>query len=415
MIRILQNRARALADEAGFSIVEMMMALSMISIGFLALAGTASTGARMLAEARQRQAATEIAGREIEHLRNIPYDEVAFTTGLTRSSDPDDPDFWLSDDGLSYDHQQDGTFEPLVIDANGVIEHTEDIAVGPTLLTVHRYVTWVDDPAITGTEDYKRLTIVAFYRAPVNTGRAREVRASALFTPGTVFVPGEQASGATGGGGSPTPSPSPTPTGACSGDTTAPTGTFSILSGTGAAQGFTSSTTVTISMSPTDACAPITVELSNDNVAFGTPVTYDVTNPTATWVIPGGDGSKSVWARFTDGVGNSRVVGPQAIVLDQTLPTAPTSLSKSLSCSGQDRTAALSWGASSDANLLGYRLYRSIDSGAFEVAKTTSMLTASDTHKKNLDSVRFYVVAYDKAGNEGIPSDEISLAKNQCA
>jgi len=412
---LLRGRLGRLRDEDGFSLAEVMVALTIIAVGFLGLATTASTGARMLAEARQRQAATEIANRELEHIRNIPYDDVALTGALTKSTDPDDPDFHVSVDGLGYDHDKNASDDLLVIDADGLISHLEETNVGPTLLRIYRYVTWVDDPNVTGMQDYKRLTLIAYFRAPVNTGRPREVRVSALFTPGTVIVEGEDASGTTGSSSTPAPTPSPTPSGSCAGDTTAPGGTFTILSGTGAATGFTASTTVTIQLSPSDSCTPITIAFSNDSTNWGTAVTYDESNPTATWVLTSGDGVKNVWARFTDGVGNASVKGPKAITLDRTPPTVPGTLARSISCSGNNRTVNLSWASSTDANLIGYRVYRSVDNQEYAVLAQVSTLTRSDTHQKNLDSVRYYVVGYDKAGNESDATNVISLAKNQCS
>ena len=43
------------------------------------------------------------------------------------------------------------------------------------------------------------------------------------------------------------------------------------------------------------------------------------------------------------------------------------------------------------------------------------MCLASDTTKKSLDSARYYVVAYDKAGNESIATPIIAFTKNQCS
>lgn len=407
-------KARLLEDERGFSLAEMVAALTLISVGFIALASAASTGARMLAEGRQRQAATEIANRELEHLRNIPYVDAGMATvPLSYSTEPENPDHFLSGDGTSYDHDGDGAFEPLVED--GLIEHTEDLDVGSTDLRIYRFITWVDDPDVTGSQDYKRLTMIAFYRAPVATGRPREVRASALFTPGAFLVEGDASSGTEGSGVGPVPTPTAAPPGSCTGDTSGPTGTFEILSGTGADTGYTASTTVTLRLSPVDPCAPITVEFSNDSVLFGDTVTYDSANPTATWTLSAGDGSKSVWAKFFDGIGNASLVGPESITVDQTPPTAPGTLSRTVSCSGSDRTVILSWGASTDTNLVGYRVYRSIDGGAYEVVASTTSLSASNTHKKSLDSVRFNVKAYDRAGNEGSATNEIVLSKNQCS
>jgi len=412
-IRALRRRLGR--DEEGFTLVELMGSLTLLAFGFIALATASSTGSRLLAQGKQRQAATEVASRQVEHIRNIPYDNVALSSTPAHSADPDNPDYWVSGDG--YDHDENATYETLVTDtSDGHIEHVEDVTVGSTLLRAYHYVTWVDDPDVTGTEDYKRVTVVVKYLAPANLGRPQTVRASTLLTTGTVSIGGTAMTSQAGTVPLPSPSPAPVPSGTCSGDTTGPTGTFTILSGTGADEGFTASTTVTLSLAPSDACLPITVKLSNNNVSYGDSVTYDPNNPTTTWTIASGDGQKSVWAKFVDGLGNTRTVGPKTITLDQTRPVMPLGLNvASVSCSGSNRTVSLTWGAASDTNLVGYRLYRSIDSEPWTIVKVTASFTASDTHIKTLDSVRFRVVAYDKAGNESDPTQEQAFAKNQCS
>lgn len=412
---VLRGLRSRLNDEAGFSLIELVAALSLLGFGFFALAGAASTGARLLVEGRQRQAATEIASREIEHLRNFSYDQVVLQDTPPTSSEPRDPDYHVSADQTQYDYTGNGDWEDLLIDAtDGSIIHHETVIVGSTTLTVHRFITWVDDPNVTGTQDYKRVTIAVVYRAPIDTGSSRTITASALFTTGNIIVGGTSLGPSEGTDATPLPEES-LPSTTCDGDSSPPSGSFSILSGTGASEGFTASETVTISLSPSDDCTPITARFSNDGIVFGDPVTYDPANPTATWTVPTGDGSKSVWTKYADANGNAQVFGPKSITLDQTSPTVPGTLTKSVSCSGDERTVTLSWGASSDTNLVGYRVYRSIDGGPFEVLLTTSSLSGSDTHKKTLDSVQYRVVAYDKAGNEGSPTNVVAVSKNQCS
>ena len=88
---------------------------------------------------------------------------------------------------------------------------------------------------------------------------------------------------------------------------------------------------------------------------------------------------------------------------------------RSVSCSGTNRTVVLTWGSATDTNLKGYRVYQSINSGTWQAIGTSSTTTSSDTHKKSLDSVRYYVVAYDKAGNESNATNIVSLSKNKCS
>jgi prepilin-type N-terminal cleavage/methylation domain-containing protein len=416
----MEHRRRG-SDEDGFTLVELVVALTLISIGFLALAGATSSAARMLLQSKQRQAASEQANAAIEHIRNVPYDQVALSSAPAHSTDTANPDYYVSANGVTYDHKRNGTgVEPLDVDtSSGQVLHVENVTVGSTVMTLYQYVTWVDDPGITGAEDYKRVVVLVTFSSTDNPGRTHTVEASTLLTSGSVTVGGTASSASQGSSPSPTATPTPTPspsaTGPCTGDTTGPTGTFTILSGNGSQTGFTASTAVSISLAPVDSCAPISVGFSNDNVTFGSTVTYDAANPTTTWTVASGDGTKSVWTKFTDGVANASTVGPQSITLDQTKPTVPGTLGRTVSCSGSNRTVTLSWGVSTDANFVGYRIYKNTNNTGYVALKTTASLTTQDTDSKTLNSLNYKIVGYDKAGNEGTATNVISLAKNSCS
>jgi prepilin-type N-terminal cleavage/methylation domain-containing protein len=406
-------RSRLADREDGFTIIELMAALSVLAIGFMSLAGALGIGFKQIALGRQRQTATEIGNARIEHLRNVPYTSVAMSSAPIHSEDVDDPDRFVSNDGSQFDYSGGDTFEDLVVDeTSGQVLHIEDpVTVGATIMTVYQYVTWSDQA-----NNVKRLTVVVVYRPTVIEGAAKLVRISTLFTPGTVTVTGTSA-GATQGTSTPTPSATPTatPTGGCSTDTSAPSGTFWILSGTGSQTGYTASTTVSLSMSFTDSCTPITVEFSNDGTNYSSAVTYDSLNPTVSWTLTSGNGTRNVWAKVSDGAGNTATLGPSSIVLDTTAPSVPGTLSRTVSCASSDRTVHLTWGSSTDTNLAGYRAYRSINSAAWTAIGTSSSSTFNDTHKKSLDSVRYYVVGYDRAGNESNATNTIALSKNKCS
>jgi prepilin-type N-terminal cleavage/methylation domain-containing protein len=407
----MKIRSRLAESEDGFTIVELMAALSVLAIGFFSLAAALGIGFKQIALGRQRQTATEIANARIEHLRNVPYAAVGLSSAPVYAEDVEDPDHFLSTDGSQYDYSGNETFEDVIVDeSGGQVLHLEDpVQVGTTTMTVFQYVTWADQP-----NDVKRLTVVVVYRPAAIPGAAKFVRMSTYFTPGTVTV-GGTTPGATQGTSSPTPSPTPTATTPCGSDTQAPSGTFSIASGTGSDVGYTSTVTATLSLSFSDTCTPITVEFSNDGTTFGPWVAFDPLNPSVSWTLTAGAGVKSVWARVQDGLGNQNSLGPNQITLDTTKPTVPGTLAKSVSCSGTNRTVVLTWGSATDTNLKGYRVYQSINSGTWQAIGTSSTTTASDTHKKSLDSVRYYVVAYDKAGNESNATNVVSLSKNKCS
>ena len=58
-------------DERGLTIVETLIAVVMLAIGVLALAGTGASVIRMLADGRRTAAAAQVAASRIEVLRRI--------------------------------------------------------------------------------------------------------------------------------------------------------------------------------------------------------------------------------------------------------------------------------------------------------------------------------------------------------
>lgn len=396
-----------------------MMILAIVAGGF---AVTMALGLRTVAMARQRQTASDLGTARIEHVRSVPYTRVALSSQPVHSNDAGDPDYLVSNDGSSYDVDGKGNLEPLVVDtANGDVLHFEDpVQVGATVMKIYQYVTWVDDAGISGTQNYKRVTAVIQYKAPSVTGVSRIVRSSSLFTTGNVIVGGTTTTSVattttTTAATTTTTVPATTTTVLCPGDSTAPTGSFNLSGSAGSDAGYTGASSITVATSLTDSCSPIQFRLSNDNSTWGSWVTYDSLNPTVSWALSAGDGSKTVWLEAKDGKSNTATFSAATITLDTTKPTTPSSFTRTMSCSGSNRTVNLFWGASSDANFAGYRVYRSTDAVTWSAVTTTSALSYTDTHKKSLDSVRYYVVGYDRAGNESLATATISLSKNQCS
>ena len=195
---------------------------------------------------------------------------------------------------------------------------------------------------------------------------------------------------------------------------------MSILSGTGAVQGYTSSTNIQVqlSASTTPSCTPVSADLSNNGNTYTQVATSSQLPAIVTWAIPSGDGSKTIYARFHDEAGNLRYATGM-IVLDQTKPPTVTNLRTTAggcTISGNNRTVSLTWdgNAISDSNFIGYRVYRSIELAAYTQLLTTGSQAASDTVAKSYTSVRYIVRAYDKAGNESLDSNALSFSKNSC-
>jgi hypothetical protein len=192
---------------------------------------------------------------------------------------------------------------------------------------------------------------------------------------------------------------------------TAPTGTLSILAGTGANTGYSSSSTVTLALSATDPCAPLKMSFSSDGVTYSTPEAYATSKAFA---LTSGNGNRSVWVRYIDGAGNTSVASA-SVRVDGTVPTTPGAFT-AVKASGPTRVV-LTWTPSTDNDqLIGYRIYVAAASGSFQnqptgVTAPCSTSPCSWTHSgvKNKDVYTYYVVAYDAAGNLSAQTAQLTV------
>jgi type II secretory pathway pseudopilin PulG len=76
MERIAALARRADDDEAGLSIIELMVAIGILFVALLALARTATVAFTDVAVARQRQTGAQLANRLLEEVRGLPYETV---------------------------------------------------------------------------------------------------------------------------------------------------------------------------------------------------------------------------------------------------------------------------------------------------------------------------------------------------
>jgi prepilin-type N-terminal cleavage/methylation domain-containing protein len=74
--------------EDGFTLVEVLVAVSIAAIGFLGLAATHVASVRATVMGRNVSLATTIATESLETMRRLPYDQVASTspTSVTRNN-----------------------------------------------------------------------------------------------------------------------------------------------------------------------------------------------------------------------------------------------------------------------------------------------------------------------------------------
>lgn len=125
-------------------------------------------------------------------------------------------------------------------------------------------------------------------------------------------------------------------------DTTAPTGSITINSGT--SPNITNTTSVTVHISASDDYSGVSQMCVSDST---TCITWDAYATSKTWTLPAGDGAKTVYVWFKDTLGNANVTPYSGtITIDTTAPTDGT-LTANRSANGS--TITLNWSGFSDA------------------------------------------------------------------
>jgi Tfp pilus assembly protein PilV len=161
-------RARS---EAGFTTIELLLAMIICSVGVISLIGTFDVSRRVTSYSEMKEAASHIAEQKIEELRAVDYGDLALNGNPVpaSSSDPDDPAYYVT--GASYRWNQSsnapsGHTEPLVIDAaDGKVAAAEETwSDGRITGRVSRYVTCAATTADEcdqgpDTSAYKRITV----------------------------------------------------------------------------------------------------------------------------------------------------------------------------------------------------------------------------------------------------------------
>jgi hypothetical protein len=178
-------------------------------------------------------------------------------------------------------------------------------------------------------------------------------------------------------------------------------GTISVAGGAAAVNTATVSLALTASTS-TPAGSVTTMAFSNDGTTFSTPEAFATTR--AGWALAPGDGTKTVYVRFTDNQGFTTTVS-DSVVLDTVAPTVSSFVINSNAASTNSTTSTLSWsatdtgsGVASEAVSNDAVAYTNVSGGS-----AVWLLSMGDGTKTVSLRVR------DGAGNQTIVTDTILL------
>jgi len=156
-------RARV-GREEGMTLVEVLVAAALMAVGVIAMISVFDSS-RGLVTTREKNDVTAHQGEAaLERVLARDYKSIALTAAPSHSTTSTDPDYYAQSGG-TYQWDQSGSpqpADPLVVDgANGAVAHVSTWSDGQSRLSgsIYRYVTWVDDPNVPGTQDAKRVTI----------------------------------------------------------------------------------------------------------------------------------------------------------------------------------------------------------------------------------------------------------------
>ena len=168
MLPRLETRA---SNESGFTLIELMVAITIIAVGVLGLIGSIDKSRDLNTVAENNTLMTHVAEKRIEFLNDLPYAAVAMNAARTAGTGQFNPDLYVcSSNTFSWNQTAcPGSAEPMVIDATNGQPTEQDWFDQRTGARgkVRTYVTWVNDTCpnlvnvdtCPGTQDYKRITV----------------------------------------------------------------------------------------------------------------------------------------------------------------------------------------------------------------------------------------------------------------
>jgi hypothetical protein len=183
-------------------------------------------------------------------------------------------------------------------------------------------------------------------------------------------------------------------------DATAPTGTVSIDGGAAS----TTTLNVTLDLTTNDGAGSGTTNVIIANSADFAGAVTEAYAASIPWQLSSGQGTKTVYVKFVDAVGNTSTAVSDTITLtgETTPPTAPgIPIHRLGGISNVGIGTHLSWTAGTDANsgVAGYDVERSIDGGATYAYLTSPTINAVNFQLRTGLTWKFRIRTRDNAGN----------------
>jgi prepilin-type N-terminal cleavage/methylation domain-containing protein len=175
--------------EAGFTIIEVLVAILIVSIAAMTTFTLMSAAARNSQRAEASQVALDYAEQELELLRSMEDKNLALTASPSTSTNPNSPNSRVNNGTFALARQPLGNYRNLVVNGGSLYGggHITGGTVnpGPTKFTsgdvsgrVYRYIVWRNDEKCTeancpGKQDYKQIVVAVRLDTPPNQAAER--------------------------------------------------------------------------------------------------------------------------------------------------------------------------------------------------------------------------------------------------
>lgn len=175
--------------EAGFTIVEVLVASVLLVVGALTTFGLLSAATRNTERAKETQVALNLAQQELEALRSLGNEELAMTATPAHSNDPLEPNYRVSNGTFAVIREPRSSYRQMVVNGGsvegesehvieeGVVVPSERFENGDVSGTIHRYVVWRNDDACGAScptsQDFKQIIVAIKLDTPGNQAGER--------------------------------------------------------------------------------------------------------------------------------------------------------------------------------------------------------------------------------------------------
>jgi hypothetical protein len=166
--------------EAGFTIIEVLVAALLLTLASAAVFGTLAAATRNGARAKSTQVAVDRAQQEMEKLHGLSYSELALTAAPSSSSNVLNPNHRVVNENFALQREPPDEYAPMVVNGGALYGggNVEGGVVRPGPIAfedgevkghIYRYIVWRNDPSCPesetgedlcpGFQDYKQLVV----------------------------------------------------------------------------------------------------------------------------------------------------------------------------------------------------------------------------------------------------------------